>query len=151
MDKTLQASIIEFLTDYGIYFEILDISRTQKINAYLQNFWQGSTDKINWKKIDNPYLIQTFDTEISKHDMNELLIHSTFKILKYDHLVWYYSGVNPPILVDSKLLKSHLYELMETFIFLNTILFFDSLQLKEKNSQIDFMEVRIFDYLAGHI
>jgi hypothetical protein len=150
INNELKTLIIEFLDNKNIDFKILDNSFTLYLNNYLKGYWQGSTSKINWSKVCGNSLLIDFKDNIDHDIVQKSLINANFKVLKSNYLVLYFSGNEAVFRIHKTFFTNYLYDFMDEFAFLDSILLFDYEQAISKTSEINFVEVRILDYIAGN-
>ena len=150
INNELKTLIIEFLDNKNIDFKILDNSFTLYLNNYLKGYWQGSTSKINWSKVCGNSILIDFKDNIDHDIVQKSLINANFKVLKSNYLVLYFSGNEAVFRIHKTFFTNYLYDFMDEFAFLDSILLFDYEQAISKTSEINFVEVRILDYIAGN-
>ena len=150
INNELKTLIIEFLDNKNIDFKILDNSFTFYLNNYLKDYWQGSTSKINWSKVCGSSLLIDFEDNIDHDIVQKSLINANFKVLKSNYLILYFSGNEAVFRIHKIFFTNYLYDFMDEFAFLDSILLFDYEQAVSKTSEINFVEVRILDYIAGN-
>ena len=112
--------ISDFLDSFSISNNELDIQTTKQINHYLNDYWQGTTSKIDWDKINSKSRKIYFPEIITKSLINNTLQDYKFKLLESDKLVLYYSGFEPCFLIDHNIYNNFLYEFMGSFCFLDS-------------------------------
>ena len=120
----LSQQILEFLQCISRSTEKLDIKLTKQINTHLNPYWQGTTSKINWQTISGNSKKVIFPEAITKLSVNELIKSYAFKALTSDKLVLYYSGYDVCFVIDSHIYHDFLYEIMDRFSFLDSLLLF---------------------------
>ena len=142
--------ISDFLDSFSISNTELDIQTTKQINRYLNDYWQGTSSKIDWDKINSKSIKIYFSELITKSVINHTTKNYKFKCLDSEKLVLYYSGFEPCFLIDHNMYNNFLYEFMDRFCFLDgfILLSYDDMI---KDEALNFIEVRIFDYICGQI
>lgn len=140
MDFFAKRQIDHFLLEKGITFNI---------NQFLNPYWEGTTSKINWDKYEKTEIY--FLDVIDHHILQNTLFNSKLKILQSCDLILYYSGAECTIRTNSVFLTKYLYEFMDEFCFLESVIVFDYPQISQKRNQIDMLEIRILDYICGNI
>lgn len=150
INNELETLIIEFLENKQIDFKILDNYFTLYLNKYLKDYWQGSTSKINWNKVSENSILIDFKDNIDHDIVQKSLINANFKILRSNYLILYFSGSEAVFRIHKIFFTNYLYDFMDEFAFLESILLFDYEQTISKTSEINFVEVRILDYIAGN-
>lgn len=144
-------SMVEFFNSTSTKFSVLDIQNTYFINSYLDNLWQGSTGKINWSCVSGHRSLKEFPSEMDTEKVTNIFLNQKYAAFDSEKVALYFSGSEQCIELDSHLFINSLFTFMNDFCFLDSVLLFDSISVRSGMDNINFVELRFFEYVCGQV